>query len=235
MFYSKSLICNEEEAQDLEKIKKYLLELPSSERDYITISGIKSNTELDIERIGKLVDILVENKLLIPHFGVRCEACGMIIDDVYNPEDINFSKIYYCYNCNEDKKINRNDIICMFSINSLFDFFEQGQHIGSEDVAAQCDYTDLDKMDAVVRVCATISDYVQCMKDAEIRQQKEEDVQKKKKPFKILVKFLFASLSLLILMMLNKMVDFKENEYILTIATLFIGMFGDNVINSILE
>lgn len=127
MFYSQSLICNDDEKENLKEIKDYITRIPTNERDLITIPKIKEHTRIETEKIGKIIDILVENKLLIPHFAIRCENCGMIIDDIYNVNNIDLSEDYYCYNCDEIKKIDSNDIICMFSINSLYDFFDSGQ------------------------------------------------------------------------------------------------------------
>ena len=104
MFYSQSLICNDEEKENLKEIKDYITRIPTNERDLITIPKIKEHTRIETEKIGKIIDILVENKLLIPHFAIRCENCGMIIDDIYDTEHIDLSEGYYCYNCDEIKK-----------------------------------------------------------------------------------------------------------------------------------
>ena len=235
MYCSESLICTDEDRKGLETVKNFLSSLPSNEKENITISKIQERTNLDYHQICQIVDILVQNKILIPYFGIVCRDCGMMIDTITADQMDHLPESDYCYSCGKDIPIDSDNLLCMFAVNELFDFFDKGQHVTVKNDAALPEYNQSDMVAAVKNCCDTIAALFEFEMHAEQKKEKEETARKKRKPLMLLIQIFFISLSVLIFVILNHLFDFEKNEYILTAVICIVEVFGAEMIHSIFE
>ena len=162
------------------KIRKYLLELKPNMRSSITLSKLSKATNIKIDELGKYVDALVDDHILYPHFGLRCEECGMIYEDFENFEDINLDETYYCHYCNENKKISTNDIIVMFTFRNPNDFFLKGQCNNFNINVAALIVESEDNVNGATTICESIRELTTTMKKLHDQDAKERNEEKRK-------------------------------------------------------
>lgn len=99
----------------------YLSTLTSNSK--ITASKLKYNTGLDLNTVNKVLDVLLETKVLKYSFAVQCPECGLLVKSFNEIQDI--EKAYTCYHCDTDFEIKENDVIVIYSFYNYP--FDQGQ------------------------------------------------------------------------------------------------------------
>lgn len=124
MFYTQFSVLDDAKCA---KIKNYLVNLPPNSRTTITLSKISKATDISVEELGHYIDVLVDNHVLKPHFGIKCPDCEMIYEDFADYSDIDLNEKYYCHYCNENKKVTVDDIVVLFTFRNPEDFFGLGQ------------------------------------------------------------------------------------------------------------
>lgn len=177
MYCSESLIYTDEKRKGLETVKNFLSSLPSNEKDNITISKLQERTNLDYHQICQIVDILVQNKILIPYFGIVCRDCGMMIDTITADQMDHLPESDYCYSCDKDIPVDSDNLLCMFAINELFDFFDKGQHVTVKNDAALPEYNQSDMVAAVKTAVIPLQPFLnlKCMQNRKRKKKRPQE------------------------------------------------------------
>ena len=159
----------------------------------------------------------------------------MIIDTITTDQLDHLPESDYCYSCGKDIPIDSDNLLCMFAVNELFDFFDKGQHVTVKNDAALPEYNQSDMLAAVIKCSDTMAALFELKAHAEQKKEKEENIRKRRKPLMILVQILFISFSVLMFVILNRLFDFEKNEYILTTIICIFEVFGTELIHGIFE
>lgn len=227
-------------AEKCSKITDYLNELIPSKRNSITLSKISEATGINMDELGIYIDSLVDNHVLIPHFGLRCPECGMIYEYFDQFSDIDMTEKYFCHYCEENKNITIDDIIVLFSFRNPNDFFRLGQNNLNEGtiISAQ----DIDEKDNIVNmaeICNSIqklTDTVGAIHDENQKKREEEEAKKGKMgKIKALIKCIYVIVVLVVLLWMVRATDIEQFGVSVEIIVFIFSFVSAELLDYILE
>lgn len=240
MSYTQLSTCKKICEEDILQVKNYLKKLSTQEKNRITISKIAATcTSLKKEQIGQVVDYLVENHILIPHFGIRCSECGMIIEDVYDENKLYSLKKRYCYHCEEEVPVDKEDIICLFKLIDTRDFFESGQHMAEiRNDVAQYEFSECDVMGAVIGISSCMNEILRRIDEKEKEKTKFEGkvyrAYARNNKINLILNISLAILSALVLYLILNNCDNSKIGATVSSFTYMVTFFIGNVISHFL-
>ncbi len=109
---------------------KYFALLNMNTYNIITVSKISRSLKIDAETSLRLLNDLVEYKILDVDFGVRCPDCGLLLKRYRVLQEIESDNEIYCYNCEnyfDGSEVEESDIEVLFTLEDK-SFFINGQY-----------------------------------------------------------------------------------------------------------
>ena len=227
-------------AEKCSKITHYLNELIPSKRNSITLSKISEATGINMDELGIYIDSLVDNHVLIPHFGLRCPDCGMIYEHFDEFSDIDMTEQYFCHYCQENKTITIEDIIVLFSFRNPNDFFHLGQNNLNEGtiISAQ----DIDEKDNIINtaeICNSIQMLVNTVvaihDESQKKMEEEKDKEKKMGKIKALIKCIYVIVVIVVLLWIVHVVDIEQFGVSVEIIVFIFSFVSTELLDYLLE
>lgn len=223
------------------KIKEYLNALGPNIRNAITLSKMSEKTGIDIKELGTYVDILVENKVLIPKFGLVCPDCGMIYEYFENLSDIEYEEKYFCHSCEKNRKIATEDVVVVFSFRNPDDFFGIGQNNRDikEIVTAPEDISHSDRLPDMTELCRCINNITETWLKIHNEDRKQIENEKKKLKasgkIKTLIKLAYSVAVLLIFLKVSTMEGIENMGVRMDIVMFIVSFIGKDTLDYALE
>lgn len=111
---------------ELDRLESYFLTLSPKGKEYISLSKIITQCQMNEEKTVKVVQILKDNGLLIQRFALRCPECGLLLFTDNNLEKLRLEDAY-CYGCEKEIRFNPSDVEVIYSLNMNHCFFIKRQ------------------------------------------------------------------------------------------------------------
>lgn len=210
--YSLSLILKKElSEEEVDRFKNFFSKLNSNETSNLTVSKISYATDIDHEKVAKVMLLGSQKGIFDIRYAVKCPICGHLIKSINIDEIDSAYDITECYICEEEIEVTDKDIILLFSLKnkSPFRYGQKQRELEKKAVADAQNYDSYNYFKDMVESTKLIANI---MKEESERNKENERIETTVKNVRFIVHIIYIVIVFIILYFALKNIDFSENE-----------------------